>query len=128
MNSCDKRGHIPSPSDIGLCAICGNRIPYQLPKFYEIDRELQQRLAAAEALVIDRWTSEQQSSIDRIVQAHIDDVNKRLAAAEAELDEVKRILSIGVGRDEQTLAFIIDKQRTRIVELLEAAKEVGCEH
>jgi len=55
-------------------------------------------------------------------------LTQRLAAAEAELDEVKRILSIGVGRDEQTLAFIIDKQRTRIVELLEAAKEVGCEH
>jgi chromosome segregation ATPase len=43
----------------------------------------EKRLAAAETLVVERWTNECQSGIDRIVQDHIDDVNERLAATEA---------------------------------------------
>ena len=45
--------------------------------------ELRRKLAAAEALVICRWTQEHQRTLDRILQSHINDVEQLLAAAEA---------------------------------------------
>jgi uncharacterized protein YeeX (DUF496 family) len=42
-----------------------------------------ERLTKAETLAVKRWTNEHQSALDRILQSHIDDVNKRLVEAEA---------------------------------------------
>ena len=47
-----------------------------------LERELRAEIERLKALVVERWTNEHQSALDRILQLHIDDLQSRLDAAE----------------------------------------------
>jgi hypothetical protein len=83
--------------------------------------KLRERLTTAEARLTESVESEVTLEIagsvaESLLRAERDEALAKLAVAEAERDEAKRILGLAVGRNEQSMAFVLQSTQAKLDE------------